>query len=132
MHRFFQDIAEVFELPGMPGFLHRDDVAAAYTARTGHQVRDLDWYLVYAALRDGVVMSRIKRRMIHFGQDQVPEDPDDYVMHQASLHRMLDGSYDWGTPEGLENLVGPDEQIRRFITCFATKQADIDTIARLF
>lgn len=98
LHRFFQDIAEVFELPGMPSFLHRDDVVAAYEAASGHEVRNLDWFLVYAALRDGTVMSRIKRRMIHFGQDQVPENPDDYVIHQASLHRLLDGTYDWGTP----------------------------------
>ena len=40
--------------------------------------------------------------------------------------------YDWETPEGLENSVGTGEQIRRFITCFATKEDDIDTIARLF
>jgi aminoglycoside phosphotransferase (APT) family kinase protein len=100
LHRFFQDIAEVFELPGMPSFLHRDDVVAAYEAASGHRVRNLDWFLVYAALRDGIVMSRIKRRMIHFGQDQVPADPDDYVIHQASLHRLLDGTYDWGSASG--------------------------------
>jgi aminoglycoside phosphotransferase (APT) family kinase protein len=100
LHRFFQDIAEVFELPGMPSFLHRDDVAAAYERASGYEVRDLDWFLVYAALRDGIVMSRIKRRMVHFGQDQVPADPDDYVLHQASLHRLLDGTYDWGTASG--------------------------------
>jgi aminoglycoside phosphotransferase (APT) family kinase protein len=98
LHRFFQDIAEVFELPGMPTFLHRDDLVAAYQESSGHTVRAFDWHLVYAALRHGVVMSRIKRRMIHFGQDQVPDDPDDYVMHQATLRRLLDGSYDWGTP----------------------------------
>lgn len=100
LHRFFQDIAEVFELPGLPAFLHRDDVVARYESASGHRVRDLDWFLVYAALRHGIVMSRIKRRMIHFGQDQVPEDPDDYVMHAASLRRLLDGTYDWGTPAG--------------------------------
>ncbi|WP_310961581.1 phosphotransferase family protein [Nocardioides terrisoli] len=101
LHRFFQDIAEVFELPGMPTFLHRDDVATAYRNASGHEVRDFDWYLGYAALRHGNVMCRIKRRMIHFGQDQVPDDPDDYVIHQASLRRLMAGTYDWGTPEGL-------------------------------
>jgi threonine aldolase len=40
--------------------------------------------------------------------------------------------YDWETPEGLDNLVGPDEQIRRFITSFATKEEDVDAVARLF
>jgi hypothetical protein len=40
-------------------------------------------------------MARIKHRMIHFGEDQVPADPDDYVMHRASLDRLLAGSYGW-------------------------------------
>ena len=40
--------------------------------------------------------------------------------------------YDWQTPEGLEHLVGPGEQIRRFITCFATREQDVDTVAELF
>ena len=33
--------------------------------------------------------------MIHFGEDQVPEDPDDYVMHRASLEELLTGTYRW-------------------------------------
>lgn len=33
--------------------------------------------------------------MIHFGEDQVPEDPDDYVMHRASLEKLLAGTYPW-------------------------------------
>lgn len=101
LHRFFQDIAEVFELPGMPDFLHRDDVVAAYEAASGRTVRDFDWYLMYAALRDGIVMSKIRRRMIHYGQESVPVDPDEYVMHHATLRRMLDGTYDWGSPAGV-------------------------------
>jgi threonine aldolase len=40
--------------------------------------------------------------------------------------------YDWPTPVGLENLLGPDEQIRRLITCFATTDSDIESIIRLF
>jgi threonine aldolase len=40
--------------------------------------------------------------------------------------------YDWQTPEGLEHLVGANEQIRRFITCYATREQDVDTIAKLF
>ena len=40
--------------------------------------------------------------------------------------------YDWETPDDLENAVGTGEQIRRFITHFATKEEDIDTIAALF
>ena len=95
LHRFFQDIAEFFELPGLPAFLRRSEVERAYAEYSGYQLRDMDFYLTYAALRHAIVMSRVKRRMIHFGEDQVPEDPDDYVMHRASLDKLLAGTYRW-------------------------------------
>jgi len=95
LHRFFQDIAEFFGLPGLPDFLRRCDVEACYTELSGYPLRDMDFYLVYAALRHAIVMARIKRRMIHFGEDQVPSDPDDYVMHRASLDKLLAGTYRW-------------------------------------
>jgi aminoglycoside phosphotransferase (APT) family kinase protein len=95
MHRFFQDIAEVFGLPGLPGFLRRDAVVSSYERLTGHEVRNLDWFLVYAALRHAIVMSRVKRRMIHFGEEQPPATPDDYVMHKEGLERLLAGTYVW-------------------------------------
>lgn len=89
IHRFFQDIAEVFELPGLPDFGDPDEFAAAYAAAGGEEIADLRWYLVYNALRHGIVMARIKRRMIHFGEETRPEDPDDYVMHRALLARLM-------------------------------------------
>ncbi len=95
LHRFFQDIATVFEMPGIPDFCRRDDVVATYEAISGHTVRDFDWYLMYAALRHAVVMSQVKRRMIHFGEEQQPDDPNDYVMHSAALKQLLDGAYKW-------------------------------------
>lgn len=36
--------------------------------------------------------------------------------------------YDWDTPAGMEGEIGENERIRRFITSFATRQADIDTL----
>ncbi len=95
LHRFFQDIAEVFEMPGLPDFCRRDDVVATYESLTGHTVRDFDWHLLYAALRHAVVMSRVKRRMIHFGEEQQPDDPNDMVMHAAALKKILEGTYAW-------------------------------------
>jgi aminoglycoside phosphotransferase (APT) family kinase protein len=95
LHRFFQDIAEFFGLEGLPDFLRRSDVERAYRDLTGWQLRDMDFYLTYAAFRHAIVMARIRRRMIHFGEDEVPADPDDYVMHRASLERMLAGTYRW-------------------------------------
>jgi hypothetical protein len=38
-------------------------------------------------------MARVQRRSIHFGEATMPEDPDDLVMHRASLEAMLAGSY---------------------------------------
>ncbi|QIS14345.1 phosphotransferase family protein [Nocardia arthritidis] len=95
IHRFFQDIATRFDQPGLPDFLRRADVVAKYEELTGYTVRDLDWYLVYAALRHAIVMARVKRRMIHFGEDTDVPDRDDYVMHRASLEALLDGTYEW-------------------------------------
>jgi aminoglycoside phosphotransferase (APT) family kinase protein len=95
MHRFFQDIAEFFEVAGLPDFLRRSDVEQYYQELTGWQLRDMDFYLTYAALRHAIIMARIRRRMIHFGEDEVPADPDDYVMHRASLERLLAGTYRW-------------------------------------
>ncbi|MEU4344469.1 phosphotransferase family protein [Nocardia sp. NPDC023852] len=95
IHRFFQDLATRFGQPGLPDFLRRDDVVTKYQELTGYMVRDLDFYLVYAALRHAIVMARVKRRMIHFGEDTDTPDRDDYVMHRTSLEALLDGTYEW-------------------------------------
>ncbi|WP_067477820.1 phosphotransferase family protein [Nocardia amamiensis] len=95
IHRFFQDLATRFGQPGLPDFLRRDDVVAKYQALTGYPVRDLDFHLVYAALRHAIVMARVKRRMIHFGEDTDTPDRDDYIMHRAGLEALLDGTYEW-------------------------------------
>ncbi|WSJ01680.1 phosphotransferase family protein [Nocardia sp. NBC_01329] len=95
LHRFFQDIATGFEFPGLPDFLRRDEVVAHYEKVSGHTVRDLDFYLTYSALRHAIVMARIKRRMIHMGEDTAPAERDDYIMHRATLEAMLDGTYGW-------------------------------------
>ena len=93
MHRFFQDLAELATLPGMPHFLRREDVAATYEAAGGVAPRDLDWYIVYAALRFAIVMSRTARRQIHFGEMAMPDNPDELVLNHAYVSRLLDGTY---------------------------------------
>ncbi|MAU80507.1 MAG: phosphotransferase family protein [Gordonia sp.] len=93
LHRFFQDLTEMAGMPGLPDFLARDDVAATYTRVSGHELRDLDFYLTYAALIHAVVMFRIQSRAIHFGQAEQPDDTDDMIMHRATLEAMLAGTY---------------------------------------
>jgi aminoglycoside phosphotransferase (APT) family kinase protein len=93
LHRFLDDIAVEAGLPGMPEFMRREDVASTYETVTGHTPRDLDFYTLYAALRHAVVMSRVARRQVLFGEIAQPEDPDDMIMHRAALEQMLDGAY---------------------------------------
>lgn len=93
LHRFFEDIAAQSGLPGMPYFLRREDVAATYQALTGYTPRDLDFYTMYAALRHGIIMSRVARRSVRFGEATMPDDVDDTIMHRPTLEAMLAGTY---------------------------------------
>ena len=93
IHRFFQDLVEDLGMPGMPHILRRDTVAAIYEEVSGYTPTNLDFYTAYAALRHAIVMFRITRRSIRFGEAEMPEDPDHAIMHHAHLRRMLDGEY---------------------------------------
>lgn len=94
-HRQFQDLAEQFSMPGLPELFRRGDVVAEYEQATGVTLRDLDFYLVYAALRHGIVMSQITRRRIHFGEIEPPENLDEYVLHHPMLASLVAGTYEW-------------------------------------
>lgn len=89
IHTFFEDLAETFGVPGLPDFLRIDDVATEYEKLGGRTPRHLDWYTVYAALRYAIVSVRTTKRGVHFGQQAMPEDLDDLVMHRAGLERLL-------------------------------------------
>jgi aminoglycoside phosphotransferase (APT) family kinase protein len=93
LHRFFQDLAEQYGLPGMPHFMQLDDVAATYEAASGHTPLDLRFYVFYAALRHAIVMSRITRRQVLFGEAPMPDDPDHAFIHHAQFAEMLAGTY---------------------------------------
>jgi len=93
LHRFFERLAQQLGLPGMPSFFRREDVAASYERQGGDLPRDLEFYEMYAALRHGIVMTRVTQRSIFFGEADMPEDPDDLIMHRADLEAMLAGTY---------------------------------------
>jgi len=93
LHVFFQDITERMGMPGLPAFLRRADVAAAYERQTGYRPRDLDFYEVYAALRHGIVMARIHARAVHFGEADWPDDVDAVIHHRDVLAGMLTGEF---------------------------------------
>ncbi len=89
LHRFFLDLAERFGVPAIEGFMERDAVVADYESITGHTVRALDWFEVFAALRFAIVSVRTSTRGIAYGQMEQPADLDDLIMFRALLERML-------------------------------------------
>jgi aminoglycoside phosphotransferase (APT) family kinase protein len=93
MHTFFQEIATVLELPGLPDFLRRDDVIAVYEARSGRSVQNLEWFETYAALRHGIIMTRVTDRAVHFGESEWPDDIDSVIPHRHVLDQMLAGTW---------------------------------------
>ncbi|WP_424214848.1 phosphotransferase family protein [Streptomyces sp. BI20] len=93
LHRFFQDLTVSFGQPGLPEFLRREDIERRYAELTGHTPRDMEFHTLYAALRHAVVMLRIAYRQVHFGETEVPADPDRLILHHASLAAMIEGTY---------------------------------------
>lgn len=92
-HCFFEDIAHSASLPGLPDLLRPAEVVDFYTDLTGYRPVDLDFYIVYAALRQAIIALRIQLRAIAFGQGLRPDDPDAMIMHREGFEKMLDGSY---------------------------------------
>jgi aminoglycoside phosphotransferase (APT) family kinase protein len=76
-------------MPGLPDLLRLDDVAETFERLTGYAPRDLGFYLMYAALRHAVIMARIQRRAIHFGEAVMPDDPDDLITFRLLVEEML-------------------------------------------
>ena len=93
LHRSFQEIAVRYGVPGLPDFLRRADVTATYRDITGYEPTEMHWYETYASLRFAIIMVRINRRSAHFGEAEIPADPDDAIGHRALLEAMLDGTY---------------------------------------
>lgn len=88
-HTFFQDIAETFELAGLPGLLSADSVMNAYRELCGVEVADLEWYVAYAAVRHGAIMYRVTQRSVHFGEVEAPAQPEDAIIHRERLAELI-------------------------------------------
>jgi aminoglycoside phosphotransferase (APT) family kinase protein len=90
LHTFFEDLAGVFGVAGLPDFLRLEDCAASYERQSGRTPRHLHWYTVYAALRYAIVSVRTTKRRVHFEGIDFPADPDDLIMHKDGLVRLLE------------------------------------------
>ncbi len=104
-HRNFEDIAAPYGLPGMPEFLRPADVAATYRELTGREPMNLEWYLMYAAVQFGIVYLRTGCRSVHFGEREMPEDPDELLINREPLERLLSGTY-WEQVETAARATG--------------------------
>ena len=93
LHRFFDDITTMMGMEGMPTFIERNAVERMYAEISGYEPQDMDWYLMYAATRHGIVFTRTGRWAVHFGEQEMPADPDDLIMHAPTLRAMLAGTY---------------------------------------
>src|SRR5699024_5801370 len=94
-HRMYQDLAETFDVPGLPDFLRAADVLDRSCAESGRTLRDMPFYLMLAAVRMGIIFARIKQRSVLFGDAPAPDDPDEYVLHHPMLRAILDDRYEW-------------------------------------
>ena len=88
-HCAFHTMATTWGMPGMPSFLQPDDVAARYESTSGHEPRDFEWYITYAAVQWGVVGLITGLRSVHFGEREMPDDVDDLLYNRASLEPMV-------------------------------------------
>lgn len=93
IHDFFDDITRRMGMPGMPHFMRREDVAATYEKHSLQPLSDLRFFEIYAALRHGIVMTRIHARRVHFEGQEWPEDLDAAIMHRELLEQMLEGKF---------------------------------------
>jgi aminoglycoside phosphotransferase (APT) family kinase protein len=89
LHEFFQSLSVVFELTGFPDFCRPDDVHADYVAAGGRPIDDLDWYVMYAAVRFAVISVRTSSREVAYGNRDSPDDPEDLIMHRDLLAAKL-------------------------------------------
>jgi aminoglycoside phosphotransferase (APT) family kinase protein len=89
MHQFFQSLADIFEMPGFPEFCQTDDIIEAYVGAGGQHIEDLNWYIIYASLRFAAVAIRTSLRGVAYGEREMPDDPEDLIMHKAMLYSQI-------------------------------------------
>jgi aminoglycoside phosphotransferase (APT) family kinase protein len=89
-HRVFQDITTMLGLPGMPDFLRPEDVATQYESLAGYAARDLRFYMLYCAVQWGIVFLRTGLRQAHFGEAEMPANPDELIRNSIHLESLLD------------------------------------------
>ncbi len=94
-HRMYQDMAESFQKPGIPGFLRAADVVHYYEAHSGERLSDMKFHLTFAAVRCAIIFARIKQRTVYFGDTPAPATADQYILHHEMLTQLMANTYEW-------------------------------------
>jgi aminoglycoside phosphotransferase (APT) family kinase protein len=89
-HMVFESITGVMGMPGMPDFMHEDDIVATYEEITGVTVGDLTWFHVYNAVQWCIVFMRTGARSIHFGEIERPDDIETLMHHKMLMESILE------------------------------------------
>ncbi len=78
---------EGYDVPPLPGFPSRDETLARYAALAGAPVEHLRWNEIFAALRFGLIMARIARRMVEVG---IPAPVPDFERNNSCTRRLAE------------------------------------------
>ena len=92
MHFFFESMLGKHGMSGLPDMLRPADMAQTYAALSGYEPRDLPWYLTYNGLRYAIVMFRITRRGVLFGEMELPDNPDDMTSIREEMEALMAGT----------------------------------------
>ena len=90
-HEYYQRIAVRYGYKGVPELLKRDQVLNDYAEQSKHEPRDVEWYLVYAELRQALTSIRVSSRAVHFGERDAPDDPQDLIIDRDHLEAVIAG-----------------------------------------
>jgi aminoglycoside phosphotransferase (APT) family kinase protein len=58
--------SEGMSVPRLEGFPSYEDTVARYEELSGHRVRNLHFWQVFAGFRFGVIMCRLAQQMVHY------------------------------------------------------------------
>jgi len=88
-HEVFEFLATSMGMGGMPDFMREDDVCATYESLSGYRPVDLHFYKTYAAVQWAVVFLRTGYRGVHFGEHEMPADPEELLHNRGLLEQMI-------------------------------------------
>jgi aminoglycoside phosphotransferase (APT) family kinase protein len=88
-HMNFQDKAAALGLPGLPELFIVDSVTQRYAELAGRDDIDLEFHVLFAAVRHAIMSLRMANRGIWFGESAPPADPNDRIRSRLTLEKLL-------------------------------------------